>query len=315
MNPKLLLLPLTCLLAPLGCQAQQLSIGGGEPLELDDVDEVPVGAAVGTDASGGYLFTDFSIERCECREGSATTFGCNLRWELGADGLWLDQNDGALSATMIRHNELDPAFVLEGGIEADGTFEIGAAFDIVDFDSTVGQGYNLAAGTVHAQESIDARWLIRAQYIDGPDTFDCDIEADLELVWWPLDAQGECTRDADCHVAAPLCVDNVCSAGGEGAACAFPSDCESGVCGSDDRCVDEDACGDLNPCDNGQNCFASACQDGVEGDGCDGPLDCAVGFACVSGGCYDGSAGDPCETPVDCDLSQALDCGPDGACQ
>lgn len=217
----------------LGCEAQQLSIGAGPPLALDDVDEVPAGAAMGTDASGAYLFTAFSIERCECREGDPVQFGCALDWELQADGLWLDQDGGELAATLIRDGRLDAAFVLRGGIDADGTFEIGAAFDVVDFATTIGTGYNLATGVVTPRDAIDTRWVIRAQYMQGSDAFDCDLETDMDLAWWDadlgpgdggstLDDGGtdddggtgddgvpECDETTPCPESAPLCFENV----------------------------------------------------------------------------------------------------------
>ena len=288
-----------------GCDAQQLSIGAGPPLELDDVDEVPAGAGMGGDASGGYLFTAFSVERCECREGDPAAFGCALEWELQADGLWLDQDDGALAATVIKDGELDPSLVLRGGIETDGTFEMGAAFDVVDFDTTVGQGYNLATGIVVPRDSIDMRWLIRAQYVQGSDTFDCDLEADFDLAWWA--AQGsadddggsgddgipECDELTFCPETAPICFQNACQVGTEG-----------------------DPCGDPLDCDPDHVCVDGSCWDGTEGDPCASSVDCAIESRhCIVGMCWDGGAGDPCVVDVDCDLAAGLQCGPGQTCE
>lgn len=290
----------------LGCEAQQLSIGAGPPLALDDVDEVPAGAAMGSDASGAYLFTAFSIERCECREGDAVQFGCALDWELQADGLWLDQNGGELSATVIRDGHLDAAFVLRGGIDADGAFELGAAFDVVDFATKIGTGYNLATGIVTPRDAIDTRWVIRAQFVQGSDAFDCDLEADMDLAWWDADlgpgddddggsgdgGVPECDEPTQCPDSAPLCVQNACQVGTEG-----------------------DPCGDPLDCDPDHVCVDGSCWDGSEGDPCTSSVDCAFDSRnCIQSTCWDGSPGDPCETDVDCDLAADVHCGADQRC-
>lgn len=314
--------------ATVACQSQVLSIGAGPPLELDDVQDVPLGDGSGTDASGGYLFVDFEVVRCECRDGSATVFGCSLPWELGADGLWLEQDGGSLRATLIRGSQLEEAFALEGGIDADGSFEIGGSYDVVDFQSTIGQGYHLARGTVDPMTRITMAWTTRVQFVEADASFDCDVDAEFELVWWPPDEQGECISDDDCHPSAPfcsggsctdgtaggpcdtgldcasdICVEQVCRNGAAGDPCVFESDCQSGVCGADETCDEPGSCGDLMPCPDAMPiCYEGACQVGAEGDGCDNPLHCAPALACVEQQCWDGSEGDPCGSSVDCDI-------------
>ena len=316
------------LAAAASCQSQALSIGAGPPLELDDVEELPPGDAQGDDVSGGYLFVRFDVVRCECRDGSAEVFGCSLPWELGADGLWLEQDDGALTARLIRGSQLDSEFSLAGGIDADGRFEIGGSYDVVDFQSTVGQGYHLARGTVEPMETIAMAWTTRAQFVDAGESFDCDVDADFELVWWPPDEQGECISDDDCHPTAPfcaggtctdgaaggpcgtgldcaseICVEEVCRDGNAGDPCVLESHCVSGVCGADQTCDAPGSCGDLMPCpDDMPICFEGACQLGVEGDPCDNPLHCDPDYNCVEQQCWDGSEGDPCSAALDCDF-------------
>jgi hypothetical protein len=298
------------LVLALACEAEQLSIGAGPPLQQGDVEDVPAGSAMGTDATGAYLFTAFSVERCECREGDPVRFGCELVWELQADGLWLDQEAGELSATLIRAGRLDPAFVLRGGIEPDGAFEMGAAFDVVDFDAAVGTGYNLASGVLVPRDSIDTTWIIRAQFVQGSEAFDCDLESDMSLAWWQAeipagggesgddggsgdDGLPECDDATPCPDTAPICVQNVCQAGTEG-----------------------DPCGDPLDCDPAHVCVEGTCFDGTEGDPCTSPVDCAFESRhCIDGACWDGSAGDPCETEVDCDLAAGLQCGPSQTCE
>ncbi len=306
-----------------GCTAQALSIGGGQPLEKEDVDEVPAGAAQGAGASGAYLFTDFSVERCSCRDGNEEDFGCALRWDLLADGLWLDQAEGALSASPIFGNTIDRQLTLAGGIETDGTFEIGAAWDIQD-DTTVGQGFALIDGKVDPQTSIDATWSFRAQYLDDSVGFDCDLDFHTSLVWWSPDTTTGCSSDDQCHPEQPYCIDEMCSAGMPGATCtfdddcagscvdgtcvagqtgdpcAFPNDCASGVCSDDGTCAAPGSCGNLDPCPGDQICFAGTCQDGVEGDPCEVPIDCDPDHTCVFGTCHDGNEGDPCAVSTDC---------------
>lgn len=326
------------LTAAAACQSQVLSIGAGPPLELEDVQDVPSGDGSGTDASGGYLFVDFEVVRCECRDGSATVFGCSLPWELGADGLWLDQDGGSLRATLIRGSQLEQAFALEGGIDADGSFEIGGSYDVVDFQSTIGQGYHLARGIVDPMARITMAWTTRVQFVEAEASFDCDVDADFELVWWPPEEQGECISDDDCHPSAPfcaggtctdgtvggpcntgldcasdVCVEQVCRNGAAGDPCVFESDCQSGVCGADETCDEPGSCGDLMPCPDAMPiCYEGACQVGAEGDACDNPLHCAPALACVEQQCWDGSEGDACGSSVDCDF-ESRNCI-DGTC-
>lgn len=314
-----------CAMVAIGCQFQQLSVGGDTPLEIEDVEELPGGEGSDEDVSGAYQFTRFAEQRCECRDGDAFTFGCEERWALQAKGLWLEQDGGALTVSAVFGSTISTDAVLSGGIDGNGTIEVGASQSI-DEQGVTGQAYTLLQATVAAQNTIEGVWTTRLRVVDGDTSFDCDLAFEVELGWWSLESVATCSFNDDCHPERPFCFEGSCSAGAagdtcslavhcasgfcvqgrceagsEGDPCATPLQCASEVCGDDGRCAAPDSCGDLKPClDQSQRCYENQCQAGVEGDSCDNALHCAQDFVCVSGGCYDGSEGDPCQSANDC---------------
>ncbi len=291
--------------ASLSCGAQTLAIGGGdEPIDLDDVEGLPAGSAQGDDASGAYQVTSFDVVACDCRQGAL----CDRGFTLAIAGLGLDQRDGALTATTLQTSPADPSFVLRGGIDEDGAFEIGAVSPVTVDAVETGESYNLFAGAVQPRVAIDGRWTLRARYLDDGVPVDCDLHADVALVWWDSwdgggdtdsipGGPGDTGGGEACDLSMPCAPDLAC----------FEGVCQDGAEG--DGCTNTTHCAPENACVDG------SCWDGSEGDPCGGWVDCSPSNNCIEGTCYDGSLGDPCISQDDCDLLQALSCGPDGVCE
>jgi len=55
------------------CHGDALSVGGGEPLEPENVNDISPGDALGNGVTGAYLFTGFETRACSCRSGSEAT--------------------------------------------------------------------------------------------------------------------------------------------------------------------------------------------------------------------------------------------------
>ncbi len=309
----------------LACSGQDLSVGGGDPIEGDDVNDISSGSAIGTDASGAYLFTAFDVVGCGCREGSSSNF-CGLDWTVAGDGLLLDQQDGALEMRLFESNGVAGDFRVAGGIDTDGAVKVGGMSSVSTESGPIGQATHLLEGSVVARGRVSVQWLMRAEFIEAGESFDCDLRTDVELVWWDPGDAASCADDNDCHPLRSRCVDDVCvagvngdvctfnddcnselcvagtcSAGAAGDACSFPNECASGEC-RDGQCSATAGCEVEGCADAGLRCFDNVCQAGTEGDRCETQLHCAVGLACVEGGCYDGSEGDPCDTSVQCDI-------------
>lgn len=104
-------------------------------LTAQDVSNVAPGDATGTALSGTYLNTSASIDDCECRTGSCSTF----RAQTG-DTLTVVQTDGALMATDSQGN------VLTGGVDANDDFSCGGA-SMIPYLAGQGSLYTLMTGT------------------------------------------------------------------------------------------------------------------------------------------------------------------------
>lgn len=299
-----------CALALPSCQAQQLSVGGQpDPLESEDVNDLPEGEGFAQDVSGAYLFSGVAITDCGCREGSATEFGCGLDWDLQVDGLWLQQTQGRLQATAIVNGGLESRSVFSGSLDQDGSLVLGGQIE-VSGGMRQGQSYILMTGMVVAQDTVQTHYSARTQYVQGADSFDCDLEVNLELLWSVNGQTGDvCVFDNDCP--GGTCVDRTCSSGEVGAPCDFPADCASRLCGPADLCLPPGGCTVAAECEGDLMCYQGQCQAGEEGDSCDDKLDCSMQGACVGGICYDGSAGDPCGQFSDC---ESFECTA-GSCQ
>lgn len=297
MNARALLrLSVLSCFAVSGCQGDELSVGGGEPLEPEDVDDMSIGDAVGDAASGAYLFTGFDTRACACRTGSEALV-CGEA-ELAGDGLWLQQNDGALEVRLFDETEVQDDLVLAGGIDADGQVRFGGVNTVTEGGDPVGQAVNDVEGSLEPGGRGELTWTYRVEAVLGADSFDCDVVIDLSIAWWDPDTIETCTFASDCHPGRPFCVDDVCTAGQSGNTCTLGSDCASGVCEAQ-ACVAEDDC-EAAGCPGELLCFDGACQEGAEGDRCGSALDCAQGLRCTEGTCYDGSEGDVCGSSIDC---------------
>ncbi|MEM6290511.1 MAG: hypothetical protein AAGA54_04570 [Myxococcota bacterium] len=314
------LLALTLLVLP-ACQGDDLSVGGGEPLEPDDVEEMPAGSASGTLATGAYLFTGVDRGPCACRSGTESVV-CDSG-TLAGDGLWIQQQDGAIEVRLFEAEQILDDVVLHGGLDDDGTVYFGGKNTVTEEGEPAGHTLNDVQGTLEPRGRGELRWAYRVEAIIAGESFDCDVTLGLSIDWWDAEAVSSCGSDAQCHPSRPFCVDDACWDGAVGSACTFGGDCISGAC-ADDVCVDgsagsgcdvnsdcdsgvcrDDVCADaadctVTGCATDQRCFEGACQDGAEGDPCDTPLDCAFGFKCTDGICYDGEEGDPCGGENDC---------------
>ncbi len=319
-------------LAVLGCQGQDLSVGGDDPLTAEEVENVPAGSAVGSDASGAYLFTGYDIRSCSCRVGSDEEF-CGSGIELNGDGLWVRQDEGAVEVRLFEGIDVLDGMVLEGGLDDDGAVHFGGVEPVLPG----GQTFNLVQGSLASEGAGELRWVYRAEVIIDAESFDCDVVADISVAWWDPNDAMSCGLPADCHPERPYCGDGACSDGADGAACGAPFDCQSdvcvdGVCGPrgegepcsfpgdctsnacvDSVCAPDGSCAGQG-CSAGEICFADVCQAGVEGDPCALEFHCGIGLACVGDTCYDGSEGDPCDSSVDCDLASGFVCTADSTC-
>ncbi len=291
------------------CQGDDLSVGGGEPLQPEDVDDMAPGDAVGEAANGAYLFTGFETRACACRSGSETLVCGDT--ELAGDGLWLLQNDGALEVRLFDDTEIQDDLVLTGGIDGDGVVRFGGVNTVTEAGEPVGQAINDVEGTLEPGGRGDLTWTYRVEAVLGSESFDCDVVMDLSIAWWDPDAIESCTFGSDCHPDRPFCFQDVCTTGEAGNACTLGSDCASGACEAG-ACVGEEDC-EATGCSGELVCFEGSCQVGAEGDSCDSPLHCAQGLRCTEGTCYDGSEGDVCGSSIDC-APEASHCYL-GACQ
>ncbi len=282
--------------AAAACQGDELTVGGGDPLQQEDVDDLPPGDAVGDTVTGAYLFTGVDTRACSCRSGSETLACDELR--LAGDGLWLTQDDGALEVRLFREQEIGDDLVLRGGIDADGSVRFGGVNTASDMGQAAGQTTNAVEGNVASQGRGDLTWTMRLEAVLGSESVDCDVILDTSIAWWDPASIESCTFAADCHPGRPFCVDDVCTAGGAQEACTFGSDCATGICNGGVCAADEDC--DVTGCPGGQICFQSSCQDGAEGDACALQLHCAQGLKCTESTCYDGSEGDLCASGIDC---------------
>ncbi|MBV1858364.1 MAG: hypothetical protein KUG77_08120 [Nannocystaceae bacterium] len=229
MNARSLLRVSTLLfLAATACQGDELSVGGADPLQPEDVDDMSAGDAVGEAANGAYLFTGFETRACGCRSGSETRVCGDA--ELAGDGLWLLQNDGALEVRVFDGTEIRDDLVLRGGIDADGLVRLGGVNTVIDAGEPAGQAINDVEGTLEPGGRGELTWKYRVEAVLGSESFDCDVVVDLSIAWWDPDTIESCTFSSDCHPDRPFCVEEVCTTGEPGSACIFGSDCASEVC-------------------------------------------------------------------------------------
>ncbi|MGH1346371.1 MAG: hypothetical protein ACRBN8_32690 [Nannocystales bacterium] len=283
-------------LAVSGCLGDDLSVGGSEPLDPEDVDDISEGDAVGDAASGAYLFTAYETRACSCRSGSTARVCENT--ELAGDGLWLLQNDGALQARLFNETEVQDDVVLHGGIDADGELRLGGVNTVTEFGEPVGQAINDVEGTLEPGGRGELTWRYRVEAVLGSESLDCDVVVDVSVAWWDPDAIESCTFASDCHPDRPFCVQDVCSTGEAGTECTLGSDCASGVCEAG-ACAGAEDC-EAAGCSGELLCFEGSCQLGAEGDACMSAIHCAQGLKCTEGTCSDGSEGDACGSSTDC---------------
>lgn len=278
------------------CQGDTLSVGGGDPLQPEDVSDTPPGDAKGEAVTGAYLFTGFDTRSCLCRSGSETLVCGDT--ELAGDGLWLIQDEGELEVRLFSEEVIGGELVLRGGVDADGAVRFGGVNTVTSDGQAIGQTTNQVEGSLEPRGRGELTWTSRAEYVLGSESFDCDIVLDLSIAWWDPAVIESCAFASDCHPGRPLCADDVCSTGDSGIGCTLGSECASGAC-QGGICAAADDC-EAAGCPGEQICFQGSCQDGAEGDACGSPLDCVVGMRCTEGTCYDGSEGDPCGSGVDC---------------
>ncbi len=310
-------------LACTSCEGSTVSVGGGQDLEPQDTENLPTGSAVGSDVSGAYLFTSFERRSCTCTSGDESEL-CAVT--LVAEGIVLEQNDGALSLQWFESLMPEDDVVLTGGIDADGSFTVGGVNTVIVDGEPAWQTSNLVEGTVEARVGGDLIWTARSQAVLDGVSADCAMVFDLSIAWWDPQAVSECADALDCHPAKPYCVHeecsdgavgaacvfdgdcatgncagDVCSLGEAGDACTFPSDCQSGVC-VDDECAAAEDC-EVSGCADGEFCYEGACQAGDEGDPCSSALVCNEDNPiCYDGRCQNGSEGDGCESNIDCSI-------------
>jgi hypothetical protein len=114
--------------------------GDGEPLRTlsrVDVMNLPAGTATGTAYSGNYAIDTAFVSGCHCRLGLCSYF------HVGSDlAFQVLQEEGKLS-------ELDPAGLATGGIDADGTYVVGAAVE-----DGYGVSYSITNGEIHLVDGV-----------------------------------------------------------------------------------------------------------------------------------------------------------------
>ena len=138
--------------------------GDGEPLRTltrVDVMNLPAGTATGTAYSGNYAIDTVFVSGCHCRLGPCSYF------HIGSDlAFQLLQEEGMLS-------EWDPGGLATGGIDADGTYTVGAAVE--DY---YGVSYLITKGEIHLVDGVPRKGratMIATITGDFGMNLDCDL--------------------------------------------------------------------------------------------------------------------------------------------
>jgi hypothetical protein len=158
----------------------EASLGTAHPeLERADVENINEGDAQGSDYAGRYTIVRFDVVRCVCAEG-ADAFDCDTV-ELAAEGLAVEQDDGALAAQPVFDGEPHPDIHWAGGVDADGSFRLGGVFDATDdFGDPIGNAIELVEGEFGASGELEALWTSRLQAVFEDSNVDCELSYDIE---------------------------------------------------------------------------------------------------------------------------------------
>ncbi len=233
------------------CQGDSLEVGGDQVLEREDVEGLPPGDASGDAASGAFIVG--ALEQRSCRCDGPDEFGlCDL--SLGATGIWLVQDDGALQLQLLDALTALEDIVLEGGIDSDGAFVVGGVNELALNGVRLTQSFDRATGVVRPNDGGQIEWVRRSRSLAG-DGSDCTITLDMEFSWWDPDDVGACTLALQCHPSRPYCSNFVCTDGSPGTSCGLPPDCASGIC-VNDICV-TGAAGSM--CTFNSDCLSRSC--------------------------------------------------------
>jgi hypothetical protein len=108
--------------ATLGLLAASCGGDGSRRLTATDVTGLPPGDASGTSFAGHYLITAGKIEDCACSRPD--NYCSTARVNVGRT-IAVTQNGGSMTAVF----DMVPDLLYAGGVNADGTYRLGAAID------------------------------------------------------------------------------------------------------------------------------------------------------------------------------------------
>jgi hypothetical protein len=167
-----------CLFVAAGCS--ETSVGTGHPpLGRADVENIEEGDAQGSDFSGRYTITSFDVTRCDCREGS-DAFDCST-FELAAEGIAIEQDEGLLEAQAIVDGDIVPDIRFGGGVDSDGSFQMGSVLEATnEFGDPIGTTFQLVEGELDGASALAALWMTRLEAVLDGTSIDCDVDYEIE---------------------------------------------------------------------------------------------------------------------------------------
>jgi hypothetical protein len=230
--------------------------GAPDGLGRDDVTTIGPGDASGAEWGGVY---SISVRTEDC-EGSCsveaeyfTASICDVG-DVDTEAVLITQDDGALSVEWD-----EPLSLLEGGVDADGTFEVGGFGTESGGDLEI----SLRVDGTFSGAILSARarsWSVGEVMDDGVDCLGHYVIEGTRSASSTGDGAPRCTSDDDCPSETPCNnkLDVCASPGPDGSPCIADDECQNGRCNNQlDTCQPPGPAG--TPCVSNDECLSGNC--------------------------------------------------------